>query len=340
MIQRSHQPQAPARASLRERGAALLAAMLTVALVATFAASAMWQQWRVIEVEAAERSRIQSAWILVGALDWSRLILREDSLARGDSTDNLTEPWSIPLEEARLSTFLSAQGGVSQAEDASAQTDNAFLSGRVTDMQSRMNLSNLVKNKIVDETALAQFERLFSYLGLPQSELTLISSNLMQTQTANTGGTQSAAIPLMPQTLSQLSWWGVSQNTIAKLAPHVTILPVSTRINVNTAGAEVIWASAVGLDMSDAQRLVQSRASSYFKSVSDAAKLLSKPELLTSTVFDVSSEYFEVRGRMRIDQTIVEERSLVLKQRGKVRTLWRERGGFLRSESGDAMGKS
>ena len=76
------------------------------------------------------------------------------------------------------------------------------------------------------------------------------------------------------------------------------------------------------------------------QALSDAAKLLSKPELLTTTVFDVSSEYFEVRGRMRIDQTIVEERSLVLKQRGKVRTMWRERGGFLRSESGDAMGKS
>ena len=58
------------------RGAALLLAMLTVTLVATFAAAAMWQQWRAVEVETAERGRVQSAWILVGALDWSRLILR------------------------------------------------------------------------------------------------------------------------------------------------------------------------------------------------------------------------------------------------------------------------
>ena len=62
----------------RSRGAALLAAMLTVTLVATFAASALWQQWRGIEVETAERARVQSAWILIGALDWSRLILIED----------------------------------------------------------------------------------------------------------------------------------------------------------------------------------------------------------------------------------------------------------------------
>jgi len=32
------------------RGAALLAAMLTVTLVATLAATALWQQWRSVEV--------------------------------------------------------------------------------------------------------------------------------------------------------------------------------------------------------------------------------------------------------------------------------------------------
>ena len=88
--------------STRQRGAALLAAMLTVTLVATFAAAALWQQWRSIEVETAERARVQSAWILLGALDWSRLILIEDSRAGG--ADHLAEPWAVPLEEARLST--------------------------------------------------------------------------------------------------------------------------------------------------------------------------------------------------------------------------------------------
>lgn len=324
---------------MRQRGAALLAAMLTVALVATFAASAMWQQWRAIEVEAAERARIQSAWILVGALDWTRLILREDSLARGDGTDNLTEPWSIPLQEARLSTFLSAQRNVAQVDDASAQIDNAFLSGRVTDLQSRMNLTNLVKSKAMDEAALKQFTRLFNYLGVPQSELTLIATNMLQAYSTESGEAQTAAIPLLPQTVNQLGWWGVSQSTIQKIAPYVTILPFTTKVNINTAGVEVIWATADGLDMSDAQRIVQSRESAYFKSTADAAKLLSKPELIATTYFDIRSEYFEVRGRMRIDQTVVEERSLIIKQNRKARTLWRERGGFLR-ETADALGKS
>ena len=40
-----------------QHGAALLAAMLTVTLVASIAAAALWQQWRSVEVEAADRGR-------------------------------------------------------------------------------------------------------------------------------------------------------------------------------------------------------------------------------------------------------------------------------------------
>ena len=56
--------------------------MIIVALVATLASSMVWQQWRAIQVEAAERARTQSAWVLSGALDWARLILREDAQDR------------------------------------------------------------------------------------------------------------------------------------------------------------------------------------------------------------------------------------------------------------------
>ena len=95
-----------AAARAQQAGAALLTAMIIVTLVATLAASMVWQQWRAVQVEAAERARTQSAWILAGALDWARLILRED--ARSGGADHLGEPWAVPLAEARLSTFLAA----------------------------------------------------------------------------------------------------------------------------------------------------------------------------------------------------------------------------------------
>jgi type II secretory pathway component PulK len=101
--------------------------MLTVTLVATLAATALWQQWRSVEVEAAERTRVQSTWLLTGALDWARLILRQDASAGG--ADHLAEPWAVPLQEARLSTFLSM-------DSSSADADrDAFLSGQITDLQ-------------------------------------------------------------------------------------------------------------------------------------------------------------------------------------------------------------
>jgi general secretion pathway protein K len=125
-----------------QSGAALLLAMLTVTLVATLASAALWQQWRATEVETAERQRVQAAWILTGALDWARLILREDARSNQSSgnPDHLGEPWAMPLEEARLSSFLAA--------DKNNNTDDtmqAFLSGEVIDLQSRMNFLNLVK---------------------------------------------------------------------------------------------------------------------------------------------------------------------------------------------------
>ena len=91
-----------------QRGAALLTAMIIVTLVATLAASMVWQQWRAVQVEGAERARAQSAWILAGALDWARLILKEDARSAANPVDHLGEPWAVPLAEARLSTFLAA----------------------------------------------------------------------------------------------------------------------------------------------------------------------------------------------------------------------------------------
>ena len=123
-------------AAARQRGAALLTALIIVTLVVTLAGSMVWQQWRAVQVEAAERARTQSAWILNGALDWARLILREDRRAGGP--DHLAEPWATPLAEARLSTFLAADS--SSTEDAT----EAFLSGKISDAQARFNLNNVV----------------------------------------------------------------------------------------------------------------------------------------------------------------------------------------------------
>lgn len=304
----------------RARGAALLLAMLTVTLVATFAAASMWQQWRAVEVEAAERGRVQSAWILIGALDFSRLILRED--ARSGGPDHLAEPWAVPLQESRLSTFLAAENNVSQVDDASTDTTEAFLSGQITDMQGRLNLTNLAVGDQVDGSAQRQFARLFERLGLPQQELGRLVQGLRQAK-GILGKDPSS--PLMPPTVGQLGWLGLSPATQAALAPHVTLLPERTLVNANTASVDVLLAAIDDLDIAGAQKIVQVRESRHFRSASEVNTLIGGN---ANCGCSVQSSYFEVRGRLRIGDTMVDERSLVRRVGAQVTTLWRERGAF------------
>lgn len=304
----------------RQRGAALLLAMLTVTLVATLSAAALWQQWRSVEVESAERARVQSGWILNGALDWARLILRED--ARTGGADHLAEPWAVGLQEARLSTFLSAD-----ATSVDDPAQDAFLSGQITDLQGRLNVNNLIEDNKLSATAQQAFSRLFRLLGLPPSELTLLTTQLLLAQKGNDGNGSSVGVPLRPQRVEQLIWLGLSPQTVALLRPYVTMLPERTTLNVNTASAEALYAAIDGLNLADAQRLVTTRANSHYTSLGDAAKVVpSVGDSGNSGQLSVSSRFFEVRGRLRIERSVVEEVSVVQRDGLTVRTLWREHG--------------
>jgi len=300
-----------------QTGAALLAAMLTVTLVATLAAAALWQQWRNVEVEAAERARTQSAWILVGALDWARLILRED--ARSGGADHLAEPWAVPLQEARLASFLSVDKNASDTER------EAFLSGGITDLQARLNVTSLIDGDKIAEPVRASFARLFELLGLPPSELTLLVNQLRLARTRGAGDT-SASAPLPPQQANQLGWLGLSPQTLKVLDPYITLLPVATPVNLNTASAEVLYASIPGLDMAGAQQLIRMRERSHFRTLTEAGQQLRhRSEPLDPSQHAVATRFFEVRGRLRLEQMLLEERSVVQRDGLDVRPLWRDR---------------
>jgi len=303
-----------------QRGAALIAAMLTVTLVASFAAAALWQQWRSVEVEAAERSRVQSIWILTGALDWARLILRED--ARSGGADHLAEPWAVPLQEARLSTFLAAEKGV--ATDAAA--DETFLSGQIVDLQSLLNVTNLVEAGRISAPALRSFGRLFELLGLPRDELARMAENLRFASDISVDNRSGPQAPLLPQRVEQLVWLGLSPATVDALQPYVTVLPARTPVNLNTAGAEVLYAAMDGIGLADAQRLVDERSRSHFRQTAEAGRFVpGAGTALGDGSVGVASRFFEVRGRLRLGDRVLEERSVVQRDGLDVKVLQRDR---------------
>lgn len=326
-------PRAHPLRRARQRGAALLIALLTVTLVATFAATALWQQWRATEIEAAERARLQSAWVLVGALDWSRLILREDAR----EVDFLGEPWSIPLAEARLSSFLAADRNISA--DALEGLPDAFLSGRILDAQGKLNVRNLATGGKPDEAAILAFQQLFQMLGLPPEQVLQIAAGMGAASPASLAGrtpppadlgdvNESSDGALMPQRVRELAWFGLPLSTIEAIEPYVTVLPARTKLNLNTASAEALAASVPELDLASAQRVVAHRQRSFFRSVAEANEVLRREDgpQFNEGMHGVASQYFEVMGRLRLDRYWVEEQSLVQRVNFNLTVLWRQRG--------------
>ena len=310
-------PKLPLGPPRQQRGAALLTAMIIVVLIVTLASSMVWQQWRAVQVEVAERARSQSAWILAGALDWARLILRED--ARGD-VDHLGEPWAVPLAEARLSTFLAA--------DANNTDDGpeAFLSGSITDAQGRYNVTNLVDRAKgeIDPLELAAFERLCQNVGVDTSVASLVANGLRDALAP--AGSATANAPLLPQSVAQLSWLGVDSASLDKLAPYIVVLPVGTPVNVNTASSEVLVAVIKGNDHATAERLLQVRQRTPFKSQAEFSAQAPALALAALPKLSVNSHFFEVRGRLRLSDRVLEESSLVQRVSGRqVDVLRRER---------------
>ncbi len=320
------------------RGAALLAAMLTVSLVAMLAAGAVWQQWRTVEVESTERQHAQAQWLLLGALDWARVILREDARSGNPDapTDHLAEPWAIPLREARLSTFLSANSN-SSAGGSTGTTDNSgilsnstsddslaqqvYLSGQIIDLQARMNVSNLLQGSQIDLKSLQAFERLFEALNLPITQLNTLAQGLVAAQQQKDGA------PLMPQRVSQLTWVGLTPQNLVTLTPYITVLPNRTPVNLNTAPTVVLYASVAGLSLSDANRLADQRAQNPWSGLDAFQKAAGKPVNVDGT-HSVNSRFFEVVGRLRMPATSLVERSVVQRDQVDVKVLWRESGSL------------
>jgi general secretion pathway protein K len=318
---------AAARPRIRQRGAALLLAMLTVTLVASFAAAAAWQQWRAVEVETAERARVQSGWILVGALDWARLILRED--ARSGGIDHLAEPWAVPLQEARLSSFLAADKNNTELSPDD-QNAELFLSGQVADMQARLNVTNLIEGGKVSEPALRSWAKLFDLFNLDQRELLGMVENLRLA----TDGADTANTPLQPQRVDQLVWLGLPATSLEVLRPFITLLPSRTSVNLNTAPAEVLYASIPTLELAGARAMVQQRSTQHFRTLTEAGQAVpTVASQISDGQHSVASNYFEVRGRLRLNATVVQERSLVQRTGLDVKTLWRERATLAKFES-------
>ena len=149
-----------------------------------------------------------------------------------------------------------------------------------------------------------------------------ISPEVSDSASATASG---APIPLRPQSVDQLGWLGVDAESIRRMAPYVVLLPQSTPVNLNTAAREVLMAAIDGLDAGSAERLIQARQRSPFGRYTEAQAMLPGGISIQEGRAGTSSDYFELHGRLRLEDRILDEVWLVHRSGTNVVALQRQR---------------
>ncbi|MGN6667637.1 MAG: type II secretion system minor pseudopilin GspK [Trinickia sp.] len=293
----------------RQRGAAIISALLVVSLSAILVAGVLWRQQVQIRRIQNQRLMSQALWVARGAIDWTRLILRSEA-DTAPTVTYLGGVWAVPIAKTRLSEFL---GKTDQAD--AAQTEQTYLSGSIEDAQSKFNLRNLASVPApgmlqVDPQETAIFARLLTLVGLDgglaKAVAVRVRASLLHSATrfqspistrfggaaeapepepgsaaggntvTNSPGLQSEgaentdAEPLQFTSVdSLLNVPGFTPQAVARLRPFVTVLPTQTPVNMNTALPEVVAALVPGMSLSSAQALVARRQSAFFRNTGD-----------------------------------------------------------------------
>ena len=216
----------------RQRGVALITAVLIVALGTMLAASVFFRGYLDQRRSATLFALDQAYEVALGAEAWAADFLRQDK--QDSKTDHFGEAWAKPLPPLPLD-------------------DGGTVEGRLEDMQGRFNLNNL-KNPdgTTNEAAVEQLARILQMLEIEPSWAAAIADwvDIDGEPGFPDGAEDSVYTSLSPpqraanMTITRASELmvlnGFGAERYAKLAPHVTALPVGTKLNVCTASGVVL----------------------------------------------------------------------------------------------------
>jgi general secretion pathway protein K len=315
----------------RQRGVAVVTALLLTTLAITIVASLFWQQQVQVRSIENQRLQLQKQWILRGALDWARLILRADLVTDAGKVDHLDEPWAVPLAETRLDQYV-------ENGRADADASDAALSGSIVDAQSRYNLANLCWGKggnlcqkgEFNPSEVAVFARLLSSVrldpGLAESVANVMIASQIRSE-ANNSSNQSKPIGL-ERVEDLLAVPGFSPEAIEKIKEFIIFLPIKdskpTPINVNTAPPEVLAARIDTLSLADANVLVANRKTAHFR---DSAYFIEQlpGKRIDDDVrakIDVKTKYFLVNGDVKMSRAGLQVQALIERDGPRTTLIW------------------
>lgn len=286
---------------VRQQGVALITVMLVVALATLLAVSMMRNQN--ISLRYAEGLFTQDQTILYtqGAEGFVQdLLLRDlDNDKRNKrEVDHPGETWAKPFPA------FPVPGGSVQAS--------------LHDLQGRFNLNLLVQENAVNPAAQTTLKRMLANLDLPENlDAALIDWMDSDNEPNGVDGAEDdfyTRLPVPYRTANQpladvselLLVKGFTPEVVAALRPHVSALPATALINVNTANPELVRAFTENMTVSGAEELRRNRPSDgyetadafldepAFNGLDASAKNALKPLLVVRTA------YFELSARATI----------------------------------------
>lgn len=270
-----------------QAGIALLAAILVVLVATTIIVSLTHQEAfsirKTSRIQLMDKARLYA----LGLEDWARLFLAKD---REDSSiDHLGEDWAVGIPG------LPIEGG--------------FLSGYLEDEQAKFNLNSLLNSA---ET-LSRFNRLCNNLNVDTTFVPALLDWLDDDFDVRYPDGAEENYPdyrVANREMVDVSELLLVQNVTAEifniLKPHITALPGTTNLNVNTM-SETIFLSLD--DNLDADAFVEEREREEFSALPDFISRLK----LTIDVsgLSVSTDYFLAHGQITLGEQEVGLNSLI-----------------------------
>lgn len=258
----------------RQRGLALLMALLIVVIATTIAVSIVHEEKFTIRKSAHMQLNDRAALYAAGLEDWARIFLKEDR--KESEVDSLDENWATSVPGLPI--------------------DGGYLAGYVEDAQARINLNSLV----FSEVALNRFRRLCDNLDVDDRFIPALldwidadfdirypdgmEENYEGYRVANREMADVSELMLVHNVTAEI---------FEKLQPHITVLPGTTTLNVNTM-SEVIFQS-LGPDL-DAAEFIEQREDEAYASVEEFVERLQVPVEIEG--LSVDTRFFRAHGQV------------------------------------------
>jgi len=305
----------------RQRGVALITAMLIVALATILATQIGFKSALEQRRSAGILLLDQAFQVGMGAEAWAASYLKDD-LENGSTTDHLAERWATPIPPIPI--------------------DGGTIEGKIDDLQGRFNLNNLrFTDGKQNPVALIQFRQLLTLLELEPKWANAIADWIdADNEESPEGGedglylsqTPSYRTPNTPisSTSELLSLQGFGLDRYRRLQPYVTALPIGTLINVCTAPGPVLDALDDGVVQwsLDPESLAKNREqrcfpdkAAFLASISDNDRKTAVQNLIAE-----KSDYFRLRAFVTIGTTEFSLYSLLHREAGLVRPVMRSFG--------------